>query len=708
MSLTSTRKPYSRVTVRLLALAGLAGALAWGTRGADAQRSLARRGAGQTTTSAGGAVSVIGRTEVIHPKVVIEELSRTSTGSAVAARRPGSGRRYMPLQGFDPVAEMGKRYANLMQDRALAVKSRRNSSGSGPRALDGGPRALIAASPPIIPANFDGPQAFDTFEWDFSQNPPTFSGIAFPPDNGLAVGPNHVVATVNTVMQVYDKTGTPLLRDSSGNPQVQGLDLGGLGEHSATCAQVGPTTILCFFNPSFWDAFAGTATAGEFTSDPRCIYDPIHDRFIVFIIDLQFTAPEHALLLMAVSATGDPTGQWIKFTMPWESVDPADGTTRTWGDQPTCGLSPTALYISGDFFQFGGGLASEELRVFNLADLEDPVLATQGAIRTTVFPNVTDAAGRAVINNGSTVLAMKPVVTYGQTPNGEEFVVSSERTVSTTGQVSGSSLGVMSINTNGIPVLTKRLLSVPRWTTPPDAVQGGSGIKVATNRDSRMINAVWRNGSIWCAHTVGSDDRTAAVARWYEITAPTISNIALRQSGTVVGTGNAYFPAICVNDSGQAVIGYTTSNPAVSPSAGCASRTAFDQLGTMQTAVIYKQGALAYVPRDITDASLLPIRWGDYSFAVADPDGNQIWLMNEYSRGPDLNGLNDTPIWGERIASAFPATNSISGVVTQPGNIPVPGVTVQVATANQDPSVTTLTTQPNAGIPDNRTSGLIS
>ena len=47
--------------------------------------------------------------------------------------------------------------------------------------------------------------------------------------------------------------------------------------------------------------------------------------------------------------------------------------------------------------------------------------------------------------------------------------------------------------------------------------------------------------------------------------------------------------------------------------------------------------------------SVSSTRWGDYSWAVVDPDGHSIWLATEYIPPPDRQTVDGLVNWGTRV-----------------------------------------------------------
>lgn len=99
-----------------------------------------------------------------------------------------------------------------------------------------------------------------------------------PSDSNMAVGPNHIVETVNVRLAVYSKTGTLLS---------------------------GPTNFTSFFAPLGSNCAAGA-------SDPIVLYDRMADRWL--ISDIGYTGSAPFLECVGVSKTNDPTGAYTLYS----------------------------------------------------------------------------------------------------------------------------------------------------------------------------------------------------------------------------------------------------------------------------------------------------------------------------------------------------------------------------------------------------------
>ncbi len=133
-----------------------------------------------------------------------------------------------------------------------------------------------------------------------------FSGTLNPPDPELAVGRDHVVAVVNSSLEIYDKSGTSLL---------------------------GPLDFETFFS-----------VLGQgctfFPFDPNALYDESADRYV---IAADGNGTEYCV---AVSQTGDATGAYNFYAF---EVD----VNFEFFDYPHAGIGEDAIYVGANMF--GGG-----------------------------------------------------------------------------------------------------------------------------------------------------------------------------------------------------------------------------------------------------------------------------------------------------------------------------------------------------------------
>ncbi len=544
-----------------------------------------------------------GHTAQVAVPMVSEAWSSTLAVSAAPGRQKRQTRFIGHFSGF--------RAAKKAANQRVTGRTGSQAQSTTTQSLSLAPQAPSAST--VV---FDGPSESDT--------------PYIPPDSQVAAGPIYVVAAINSLMAIYDKTG---------------VQQGGLQQLS-----------------SF---FSSLGVNGEIF-DPRIIYDQTDNRFILSAAEVDMTNLTNGHVLLAVSQTSDPRGVWNKFAINFMGRN-LSNTVNTFPDFPTLGLSSSAVYISTGQFAMNSACMANDTCSFSDTWIKmiglPALLAGNSSLNITTFENVTTAAGEPAFS-------IEPAVTYGNAPG--EFLVAAEFTTNP-----GTNLNVFEINTSGTPALGTVNLAVPKFSIPPDATQSGSGFQIATN-DFRLLNAVWSNGSLWCGQNVYQTAGLSVAARWYQIAATSLGTVSLTQTGDVTGSGDGYFPALSVNSGGDVGMVFTTSGPTQLASAAFTGRAASDPPNTMRTVSIYRAGTDDYVD--------FATRWGDYSGISLDPGGSNFWMIAEYAGNPN-------PHFGTAIAQTTGAPSlNLSTTVLDFGSetINVPSAPLPVTITNSNTTSLTL------------------
>ncbi|MBX7221532.1 MAG: hypothetical protein K1Y36_16395 [Blastocatellia bacterium] len=146
---------------------------------------------------------------------------------------------------------------------------------------------------------------------------------SIPPDTHGAVGPNHVMVTLNTQIRILSRTGTAISTVS--------LD-------------------------SFWSRVGGDAF------DPKVLYDPFENRWMITSTADGFD-PMSAVLI-GVSQTSDPTGNWNLYRID------ADKNDVVWADYPSFGFNKDWIVVTCNMFGISTpSFRGTNLYIFNKADL---------------------------------------------------------------------------------------------------------------------------------------------------------------------------------------------------------------------------------------------------------------------------------------------------------------------------------------------------
>jgi hypothetical protein len=149
------------------------------------------------------------------------------------------------------------------------------------------------------------------------------------------------------------------------------------------------------------------------------------------------------------------------------------------------------------------------------------------------------------------------------------------------------------------------------------------------------MNAVYRDGYIWTAHTIARFGRAAC--RWYKINPVTLT---LADYGTIADASLHYFfPSIIVNIAGDAIMGFSGSNAVQYAAAYYTGRAFTDSAGAMAPPILLRPGSASQNNIDSYGRN----RWGDYSLCSLDPDNETtMWTVQEYAYSTDR--------WGTWIA----------------------------------------------------------
>jgi hypothetical protein len=391
-----------------------------------------------------------------------------------------------------------------------------------------------------------------------------------PPDTQGAVGPNHIVETLNGEVQIAGRNGVVLKS----------------------------VTLL-----NFWSSVGGITEV----FDPRVTYDPYNDRWITS--GGANPSAASAAILIGVSQTGDPTGAWSLYKVA------ADPTGTTWADAPTLGFNVNWIVVQANMFTMANGSAGSTLWVFNKANLY-----ANGAGAYTKIKEPSGFGDIPATTYDPALSAMYLAETYS--PG-----IAKLRISTLTGAVGAEVL------TTGVAFPTGSSAWRSSGPTINFAPQLGSTQKIDTD-DDRLESCVYRNDAIWIAHTVflpSSSTPTRSSAQWWEIDASAGNLGATLQFGRVDDPTNNFFyayPSIAVNANNDALVGYSRFSASQYASANYSFRYGTDPIDTLRADTVMKAGQAAYYK----DFGTGDNRWGDYSATVVDPVNDlDMWTMQEYA-----------------------------------------------------------------------------
>ena len=448
--------------------------------------------------------------------------------------------------------------------------------------------------------NFNGLSNSDVFKI-FGQNEPVT-----PPDQGLCVG--HDVTLPGDPKAVFEPVNVEI-RETTPDGTLLRPDVGG------------PT----FYQDPFSDG------------DVRCLYDPSTQTF--FFTQVGFpvaTGPAPALN----NTTADVLVMNSHGVAAYQFDTSLGGPTKhsCLGDQPKTGFDNNALVISTDEFcgptdsNFEGAL----------------VLVISKSQLVSEAATVNDAALGPLSLAHAPVLGLDPAIDTG---SGEDYLVDSVSFLADgfTPNPVGDTLGVWTLRNTGsvttgvgTPKITGTVVPSEQYAFPVPAASTGDGSTFAdppwtiTSEpqlqpdDSRISGPVSvTNGPdgirLWTAldAAVTPDGASAPqdAAAWFEVD-PVQPRVVNQGYVTAPVGASLLYPAVAVGRYGPAAMTFTITSSTINPSA------AFTTLGSPAITV----AAAGTAPhQSFSDAPPFNnARWGDYSFAVADPENGGVWLATEY------------------------------------------------------------------------------
>ena len=355
--------------------------------------------------------------------------------------------------------------------------------------------------------------------------------------------------------------------------------------------------------------------------DPRVLYDPYSDRWLVSAANDPLLASSS--ILYGISDTSDPQGSWHLYTID------ADPTNATWADFPTLGFDQSTVAIDVNMFAAGTGTyVSNRLIVLDYAALR------------------AGTSGQPVEIGVPGGFALQPAVTYSPT-EATLYLVEHLDSMSATYRL--WSLRGSTLTAEGG---TPRTNPLGPWGTPgPGNFLPQSDGRGVDADDSRIGNAVFRNGRVWYAQSINLPPSSGVgyglhtAVQWAELD----TSGAFVQGGRIEDAaatpwngGHSYaYASIAVNARNDVLVGFTEFQSDDFADAAYAYRAGTDPPWTMREPVTLKDGEGPYTK---TRGGLN--RWGDYSGTQVDPsDDLSLWTVQEYARIPTGRG-DGSGRWG--------------------------------------------------------------
>lgn len=410
-----------------------------------------------------------------------------------------------------------------------------------------------------------------------------FFGIAqtnsIPPDPHIAVGTNHVIATVNSRFAIWDKEGN-LLKNIDADSW-----------YSSTLSNVG--------------AF-----------DCKVLFDHFNNRWIMVWLD-QSDSPERGYYLLSVSENDNPIGTWYNWALP--STLNGTTTVSNWGDYQGVGFDEEAIYLTSNQFQFNGSFQYSKLRIIPKAQL---YANTAGECKWFDIWNISYPPGVT-----GKPFTLRPSITYDA--SAPYYILNAP-------SGGGNFISVYKVeNPTTSPTLTGSLIAVPYFYVPPNANQlGGSTTLIdgGTNCTFRF-KPIYMDGYIWGVHGIRNPENAAySSLKYYKINT---SNNTIKEQAAFGAIGHwLYYPALAVDSAHNIAISFSRSGDNEYAGAFYVSKRGVDSAG-FDRAFTLQEGKGNYVKTFSGTRN----RWGDYNGIWVDPvNKKDFWLIGEYAHATNTWG----------------------------------------------------------------------
>jgi hypothetical protein len=417
-----------------------------------------------------------------------------------------------------------------------------------------------------------------------------------PPDQGLCEGNGFVLEPVNSAYRIFQTNGKTIR---------------------------GPFNVNDLYNVG----------GKEFTSDPRCWYDPATTTWFSTILFINDTGTVGTLLI-AVRHAKDPLGLWNEYSI--DATDPGGRGCPCFGDQPRIGIDQQNLYVTADEFSIlGPQFNGPELWVIDKAGL----VAGKPTVNFVQFTHLSIA--------GHQTLAPQPALSVS-TPQAE-FMLSS-LDFNNTGD---NRLGVWAIThramvtQGGVPTLSSVVINSEAYASPPKPPQKGS-TSTLDGGDDRMQQTETAGGTIWgelnTAVRPAGDTSPREGTAWFQVK-PRLANGVIaggsivRQGYVAVRGKYLLYGAVQPDAAGNAAVVFTETSRSMFPSSAYATLKA--GASNFGTPVVSAAGQGPYFKGST--------RWGDYSFAVPATGSDSAWLATEYVPAKSSQTTDGQQNWGTRV-----------------------------------------------------------
>ena len=456
------------------------------------------------------------------------------------------------------------------------------------------------------------PQAGDLLDGFDYEDVAVAAGTPFIPADPIgAVGPTHLVAVGNSIVEWRRRDGTGVSRQSLQD-------------------------------------FFGSSTFGF---DPKVVYDDHAGRFVLIALERDLDAGE-SRIRVAVSQSADPEAGWWKLVIDARlDIDnlTVGQITPHWADYPGLGVDERAIFVTANMFTFSsvvGSTAFADARLWII----DKGLGSGGLYDG--GPGTVQVYDPSQ-GSPSELFTLLPATVRGASPTGGAFFFAAAGWSADFGVGNGSAPEFVAIVSVSDPMTTPtfrtQLLNVGNieYALPelPDAPQPGClalagedpepAPPIETN-DRRALDVIHRDGELWlCAQVLPETgpDAGQATVHWWRLDARVPDTVVLLDQGDVgaeeLGPAtHTFMPSLAVNAAGDLALGFSAAGPALAVGAYFTGRRASDPASRMDPPSTLAEGQDCYRRSFCSGRN----RWGDYSGTCIDPlDDDGFWIFNQFA-----------------------------------------------------------------------------
>lgn len=240
-------------------------------------------------------------------------------------------------------------------------------------------------------------------------------------------------------------------------------------------------------------AFADTLPVNSHLYDPKTLYDPLEDRFV--IVFLAGNVDNESNIVVAFSETNDPSGDWNLYVLPGNPLN-----DTSWTDYPAIALTQGELFLTCNLLRNGGSWQTsfKQSVVWQINKFDG---YAGDSLDVRLWHDITF--------NGGPLRNTNPVQ-GGDSLRGPDIYLLSNRNFAIQCDtvflihISGK------LDSAGTGMTIRELKADKSYGMPPDARET-AGQQLATN-DARVLGAFLQNGKIqFVGNTIDTTTGTSAV-----------------------------------------------------------------------------------------------------------------------------------------------------------------------------------------------------